>query len=160
MFILNGYKLFKGGFAVEMRYLVTIDTKQKIDGDEENLRVITHACLEGDRDDYILIYTEQSRENGESKTEIRCEKGERISVVRFGEGMTTNIILEKGIRHISCHTTPYGAFSMGITAIEIHSDMEEKGGTLHFKYATDIENNPLGEIIFDFAVTPKKTERN
>lgn len=141
---------------MEMNHLVTIDTKQKIDGDEENLRVITHASLEGDRNDYSLVYTEQSRENGESKTEIRCEKGERITVIRFGEGMTTNIVLEKGIRHISCHTTPYGAFSMGITAVEISSDMESNGGTLHFKYATDIENNPLGEITFDFTVELKK----
>lgn len=143
-----------------MNYLVTIDTRQKIEGEEEALRVITHASLEGSRDDYTLVYTEQSRENGESKTEIRCEKGEKITVVRFGEGMTTNLILEKGIRHISCHTTPYGAFSMGITATEILSDMDERGGTLHFSYNTDIENNPLGEITFDFTVTPKKTERN
>ena len=141
---------------MEMNHLVTIDTKQKIDGDEENLRVITHASLEGDRNDYSLVYTEQSRENGESKTEIRCEKGERITVIRFGEGMTTNIVLEKGIRHISCHTTPYGAFSMGITAVEISSDMDSNGGTLHFKYATDIENTPLGEITFDFTVELKK----
>lgn len=144
---------------MEMNYLVTIDTKQKIDGDEENLRVITHASLEGDRDDYTLVYTEQSRENGESKTEIRFEKGEKVSVVRFGDGMTTNLILEKGIRHISCHTTPYGAFSMGITAIEIDSDINAEGGTLHFKYASDIENNPLGEITFDFTVELKQTER-
>ena len=143
-----------------MNYLVTIDTRQKIEGEEEALRVITHASLEGSRDDYTLVYIEQSRENGESKTEIRCEKGEKITVVRFGEGMTTNLILEKGIRHISCHTTPYGAFSMGITATEILSDMDERGGTLHFSYNTDIENNPLGEITFDFTVTPKKTERN
>ena len=142
---------------MQMNYLVTIDTKQKIDGDEENLRVITHADLSGDKDDYTLVYTEQSRENGESKTEIRCEKGERITVVRFGEGMTTNLVLEKGIRHISCHVTPYGSFSMGITAIEIDSCMDKDGGTLHFKYASDIENNPLGEITFDFAVTPKNT---
>ena len=141
--------------VMQMNYLVTIDTKQKIDGDEENLRVITHADLSVDKDDYTLIYTEQSRENGESRTEIRCEKGERISVVRFGEGMTTNIILEKGIRHISCHATPYGSFSMGITAAEIASDMDADGGTLSFRYLTDIENNPLGEISFDFAVTPK-----
>ncbi len=141
---------------MKMNYLVTIDTKQKIDGDEENLRVITHASLEGDKDDYTLVYTEQSRENGESKTEIRCEKGEKVSVVRFGDGMTTNLILEKGIRHISCHTTPYGAFSMGITAIEIDSDMNREGGTLHFKYASDIENNPLGEITFYFTVELKK----
>jgi len=123
---------------------VKIETKQRLDGDEEKLQVITHASFSGSRDDYTLIYTEESPEDGESKTELRCEKGEKITVIRFGEGMTTNLILEKGIRHASCHATPYGTFSMGVVALEIDSDMDEKGGTLHFMYATDIENSPLG----------------
>lgn len=141
---------------MDMDYIITIDTKQKMEGDEENLQVITHASFSGDRDDYTIIYTEESRESGESKTEIRCENSEKITVVRFGEGMTTNLILEKGKRHASYHVTPYGTFSMGIVALEITSDMDEKGGTLHFMYATDIENNPLGEITFDFTLKPKK----
>lgn len=143
---------------MEYNYLVSIDTKQKIDGDEENLQVITHASFSGDRDDYTIIYTEQNRETGESKTELRCEKSEKITVVRFGDEMSTNLILEKGKRHISCHNTPFGTFSMGITALEIDSDMDENGGTLHFRYATDIENNPLGEIVFDFRLKPKKSK--
>ncbi len=134
-----------------------IDTKQKLDGDVENLQVITHACFSGSREDYTLTYTEENPEGGESKTELRCENGERITVTRLGDGMTTNLILEKGIRHASCHVTPYGTFSMGVVALEIDSDMDEKGGTLHFMYATDIENNPLGEITFDFTLKPKKS---
>lgn len=141
---------------MKMNYLIKIDTKQKIDGDEENLQVITHASFSGNREDYTIIYTEQSRENGECKTELHYEKDEKITVLRYGEGMTTNIILEKGKRHASCHATPYGTFSMGIVALEIVSDMDARGGTLHFRYATDIENNPLGEISFDFTLTPKK----
>ncbi|MBE6785798.1 MAG: DUF1934 domain-containing protein [Ruminococcaceae bacterium] len=140
---------------MEQNYLVKIETKQRLDGDEEKLQVITHASFSGSRDDYTLIYTEESPEDGESKTELRCEKGEKITVIRFGEGMTTNLILEKGIRHASCHATPYGTFSMGVVALEIDSDMDEKGGTLHFMYATDIENSPLGEITFDFTLKPK-----
>lgn len=150
--------------VMEYNYLVSIDTKQKIDGDEEKLQVITHASFSGNKDDYTIVYTEQSRENGESKTELRCEKSEKISVIRFGDEMSTNLVLEKGIRHISCHSTPYGTFSMGITALEIDSDLDENGGTLHFRYATDIENSPLGEIVFDFRLKRKKsktlTERN
>lgn len=141
---------------MEYNYLIKIDTTQKIDGDEDRLQVITHASFSGDRDDYTLVYTEQNAENGESKTELRCEKSEKITVVRFGDGMTTNLVLEKGRRHISCHSTPYGTFSMGITALDIESDLDEKGGTLHFRYATDIENNPLGEIAFDFTLKAKK----
>ncbi|MBQ6601750.1 MAG: DUF1934 domain-containing protein [Clostridia bacterium] len=141
---------------MEQKYLIKIDTKQKIDGDEEKLQVITHASFSGSRNDYTLIYSEENPEGGESKTELRCENGEKISVLRFGDGMTTNLILEKGVRHASCHATPFGTFSMGVVALEIDSDMDEKGGTLHFMYATDIENNPLGEITFDFTLRPKK----
>ncbi len=141
---------------MQMDYIVSIDTKQKIDGDEENLQVITHACFSGSRDNYTIVYSEQNSDGGESTTELRCEKGEKISVVRSGDEMSTQLVLEKGRRHISCHSTPFGTFSMGITAIEIDSDIDEKGGTLHFRYATDIENNPLGEIVFDFRLKPKK----
>lgn len=141
---------------MEMNYIITIDTKQKIDGDVENLQVITHASFSGSREDYTLIYNEENPEGGESKTELRCEKGEKITVIRIGDGMTTNLILEKGKRHASCHATPYGTFSMGIVALEIDSDMDKDGGTLHFMYSTDIENTPLGEITFDFTLKPKK----
>lgn len=136
-------------------YIVKIDTRQKIDGEEEKLQVITHASFSGNRDDYTIVYTEESQQDGESKTELRCENGEKITVLRFGSGMTTNLILEKGVRHASCHATPYGTFSMGVVALEIDSDIDDKGGTLRFKYLTDIENNPLGEIAFDFTLTPK-----
>ena len=144
---------------MEMNYIITIDTKQKIDGDEENIQVITHASFSGSKDDYTLVYTEESQESGESKTELRCEKGEKITVVRFGEGMTTNLMLEKGMRHASCHATPYGTFSMGVVALDIYSDIDENGGKLHFMYATDIENTPLGEITFDITLRPKNLNR-
>ena len=42
-----------------------------------------------------------------------------------------------------------------IRALEIFSDMNEEGGKLRFSYLTDIENNPLGEIAFDFTLTKK-----
>ncbi len=145
---------------MDMDYLVKIDTQQKIESDEENLQVITHASYSGTKNDYTIVYTEQSKENGESKTELRCENNERITVFRIGNEMKTNLVLEKGKRHISCHSTPYGTFSMGITAIEIDSDIDENGGKLHFKYATDIENTPLGEIVFDFTLKKKKTKRD
>ena len=141
---------------MEMNYIIKIDTKQKIDGEEEILQVITHASFSGNKDEYSIVYTEHNPESGESKTELSYDKEGKVTVVRYGEGMTTNIILEKGMRHASCHATPYGTFSMGIVALEIDSDMDENGGTLHFRYTTDIENNPLGEITFDFTLTPKK----
>ena len=64
------------------------------------------------------------------------------------------MILRKGTRSLSHHVTPYGAFSMGIEATVIESEMNENGGILRFSYLTDVEMKPLGEIEFDITLNP------
>ena len=41
-----------------------------------------------------------------------------------------------------------------IVADKIESDISEKGGILRFRYMTDLENAPLGEIEFDITLNP------
>lgn len=135
-------------------YLVTIVTKQEIEGEKDVLEVTTHADLQGDGDDYIISYTEEEEDCSESKTKLHVEKGNCITVTREG-AINTYMIVEKNARHISHHVTPYGSFSMGVSAIDIKSDITRKGGKLNFKYATDIEMNPLGVIEFDITLTQK-----
>ena len=62
------------------------------------------------------------------------------------------MIVEKNVRHISHHTTPYGSFSLGVSALAIDSKMKKNGGTLNFRYCTDIDMHPLGEIEFDITL--------
>ncbi len=134
-------------------YLVTIVTRQEIEGERELLEVTTHGHLEGDGDGYTLIYTEQEEDGAESTTKLQVEKGRLITVNREGS-IATYMIIENEVRHYSHHVTPYGNFSMGVCGKEIMSDMTAEGGTLRFSYATDIEKNPLGVI--EFEITAKR----
>lgn len=135
-------------------YLVTIVTKQEIEGEKDVLEVTTHAELLGDGDDYTISYAEQEADGSESRTKLHCLNGKCITVTREG-AINTYMIIEKDVRHISHHVTPYGSFSMGVCAADINSDITEKGGKLNFRYSTDIEMSPLGVIEFDITLTKK-----
>ncbi len=135
-------------------YLVTIVTKQEVEGEKDVLEVTTHADLQGEGDDYIISYSETEDDGGESRTKLHVEKGKSVTVTREGS-INTYMVIEKDARNISHHLTPYGSFSMGVSALSIKSDITRKGGKLNFRYATDIEMNPLGIIEFDITLKQK-----
>lgn len=134
-------------------YLVTIVTRQEIEGERELLEVTTHGHLEGEGESYTLIYTEQEEDGTESTTKLQKGKGS-ITVNREGS-IATYMVIEKEVRNLSHHVTPYGSFSMGVCGEEIESDMTAEGGRLRFSYTTDIERSPLGIIEFDITVRKK-----
>lgn len=136
-------------------YLVTIVTRQEIEGERDLLEVTTHGHLEGEGESYILYYTEQEEDGTESTTKLQVEKSGSVTVNREGS-ISTYMIIEADVRHLSHHVTPYGSFSMGVCGKEIISDMTAEGGRLRFRYATDIEKNPLGIIEFDITAKRKK----
>ncbi len=137
---------------MENQYLITVVTIQEAEGEKEVLEMTTHASFEGDSEDYKICYKQDDSEEGESTTVLRVTKGSRISVSREG-AISSEMTIEQGARHLSHHVTPYGAFSMGITAKKVESDMNEKGGSLNFRYITDTQMNPIGEI--EFKITMK-----
>ncbi len=134
-------------------FLINILTKQEVEGEKDEIEIITKATVEGEKDDYTISYTEQEEDNSESHTVLHVENGRCISVTREG-AINTHMVVEKDVRHISHHITPYGAFSMGISAIYVDSDIDSDGGKLSFAYATDIEMSPVGRIEFIINLTP------
>lgn len=139
-------------------YLVTVVTRQEIEGERDLLEVTTHGHLEDEKDSYTLIYTEQEEDGSESTTKLQVNSSS-VTVNREGS-IATYMIIEKDVRNLSHHVTPYGSFSMGVCGKEIISEMTDEGANLRFSYATDIENNPLGVIEFDITARKKSKFRN
>ena len=136
-------------------FLIKIVTVQIVEGERDEMEITTTASLEGTGDDYTIKYKEVDPQDKESLTTLRVEKVRCISVSREGE-ITTHMTIEKAVRHISHHVTPYGAFSLGVNAVVIESDIDENGGTLHFRYTTDIEMNVVSEIDFNITLIKKR----
>ena len=139
-------------------YLVTVVTRQEIEGERDLLEVTTHGHLEDEKDSYTLIYTEQEEDGSESTTKLQVNSSS-VTVNREGS-IATYMIIEKDVRNLSHHVTPYGSFSMGVCGKEIISEMTDEGANLRFSYATDIENNPLGVIELDITARKKSKFRN
>ena len=137
---------------MKKEFLISVLTKQVIEGEKEELEIMTKAFLDFNGDSYVINYTEEEDDGSKSETTLQVEK-DKITVSREG-AISTHMVIQKGVRTLSHHVTPYGAFSMGVAAVEIDSDIKENGGVLRFRYMTDLENAPLGEIEFDITLNP------
>ena len=137
---------------MKKEFLISVLTKQVIEGEKEELEIMTKAFLDYNGDSYVINYTEEEDDGSKSETTLQVEK-DKITVSREG-AISTHMVIQKGVRTLSHHVTPYGAFSMGVAAVEIDSDIKENGGVLRFRYMTDLENAPLGEIEFDITLNP------
>lgn len=142
-------------FFMQHNYLVTVLTTQIFDGDKDVIEMTTHAGLEFSDGGYNLSYTEHSQEEGEIKTVISVDKKNVISVSREAS-INSRYTIEEGVRHLSHHVAPFGSFSVGISAKSVESDMNEEGGSLDFRYITDISGQPAGEVEFNIKVVRKK----
>lgn len=136
-------------------FLIKIVTVQIVEGERDELEITTSATLEGDSENYTIKYKEVDPEDKETTTTLQVEKDRCICVSREGE-ISTHMTIERSVRHISHHITPYGTFSLGVNAIAIESDIDENGGTLHFRYTTDIEMNVVSEIDFNITLIKKR----
>ena len=139
---------------MENEYLIKVVTVQVVEGEKDEMEITTTASLEGTADDYTIKYKEVDSEDNESVTTLRVEGGRCINVSRNGE-ISTHMIIETGVRNISHHITPYGTFSLGINAVAIDSKIDENGGTLYFRYTTDLEMSIMSDIEFRITLTKR-----
>ena len=139
---------------MENEYLIKVVTVQVVEGEKDEMEITTTASVEGTADDYTIKYKEVDSEDNESVTTLRVEGGRCINVSRNGE-ISTHMIIETGVRNISHHITPYGTFSLGINAVAIDSKIDENGGTLYFRYTTDLEMSIMSDIEFHITLTKR-----
>ena len=59
-----------------------------------------------------------------------------VSMTRFGK-TSSQLIIEKGIRHLCHYETGYGSISLGVAADVIEHNLLPDGGELQFSYTLD-----------------------
>ena len=109
--------------------LIRIHTVQNMDGKQETLDITSHATLQGEEPDYIITYHDEGGELDGCVTQLRVKDGRSVTISREG-AYETQMILEPNVRH-----------------------MKRNGGTLRFRYCTDVDMVPLGEFTFDIQLT-------
>lgn len=122
------------------KYKITIIDSHISDGDETGTEITTFGDFYGDENDYTVKYIEKGEGLAGSETSIRVIDKTRIELMRRGV-FNTEMIIEKGRRHNSVYTTPYGTLNMGVYAQSVESNVNSDGGELRFSYTIDFNSS-------------------
>lgn len=133
---------------------IRIITIQHVEDEEEKILVDTEAEITGDENDYTIAYLETQGDMEGEITTVRVRDGHKITISRKNAVVSSLIILEKNLRHITHYSNSGVSFNMGMSCSELESDFT--GGRLYFRYETDMDLVPMGEIEFEFIF--RKTE--
>lgn len=124
------------------------------DGEQkESTELFSKAVYEKTLSGYKLTYDESEATgfNG-STTTIELFDGKKVVMSRTGS-VISNLIVELGKKHHCVYGTPYGDLMVGVNANYIHSDLDDNGGKLDFKYVIDVNSSYVGD--FDISIEVK-----
>ncbi|WP_300251878.1 DUF1934 domain-containing protein [uncultured Subdoligranulum sp.] len=123
---------------MEENYLITIKGTMEQDGKSDTVELMTHGALVHKEGAYYIIYkeTEATGYEGCTTTVKVAEDARKVSMLRFGK-VPSQLIVEKGTRHLCHYETGYGAVSLGVAADVIEHELTDHGGRLKFSYTLD-----------------------
>ena len=99
---------------------------------------------------YYLQYEEITEEDPEvTNTTLKID-GSKVTVLRHGKN-NTQLIVEKGKKHICLYDTPYGAISIGIVAKDVFVDIGEHKGKIKLHYGVEYNNVLTGRNKLDLS---------
>lgn len=131
--------------------VIKIVDRHEMDGDTDGLETTLLGTFEGDKDSYVLSYTENGELEG-CKVTLRVENGDCVTMTRSGL-FETELIIQRGKRHSCSYSTPAGNLLLGVFAQRVESDMSEAGGTLEFDYTLDLGAGVVSENYLVITVT-------
>lgn len=124
------------------------------DGNQkESTELLSKAVYEKTLNGYKLTYDESEATgyNG-STTTIELFDGKKVVMSRTGS-VISNLVVELGKKHHCVYGTPYGDLMVGVNANYIHSNLDDNGGKLDFKYVIDVNSSYIGD--FDISIEVK-----
>ena len=126
---------------MEEKYLITIKGTMEQRGDTDTVELMTRGSLVHKDGAYYIVYKETETTGYEGcTTTVKLDRMGKVSMLRYGP-MPSQLVIEKGRRHICHYDTGQGSITMGIAADEIVADLNERGGRLQFSYNLDINAN-------------------
>jgi uncharacterized beta-barrel protein YwiB (DUF1934 family) len=123
----------KEGDTLDNNVLISVKTKQYIDGQPEVIELITEGVYYKEGDQYFAEY-EESEISGMDGTKTRV-KIEENSLTIMREGTThSNLVFKKGLNHKSLYSTPFGALEVTIRPKKVLIDVDDAGGNVKLEY--------------------------
>jgi uncharacterized beta-barrel protein YwiB (DUF1934 family) len=133
--------------------IISITGTQDI-GDEDinTIEFITDGQFQSRTGSHYITYDETEITGMEGvSTTVTVEGDNRITITRTGK-LKSQLILEKGKRHLCPYTTEYGEMMMGVNTGNIESTLTNKGGSLSVDYSLEINHSFASNNRFEISV--------
>lgn len=123
---------------MEENYLITIKGTMEQDGERESVELMTRGKFVRRGSSYFIAYeeTEATGYAGCTTTVKATADAREVVMTRFGK-VPSQLVIEKGVRHICHYETGFGSVSLGVAADVIELDLTDAGGRLQFSYTLD-----------------------
>ena len=145
--IITEYNPFHQGHAYMLER-----AKRKADADRVVVIMSGSFVQRGGR--YYITYRETEATGYDGcTTTVKLDKAGTVSMLRFGPA-PSQLVIERGKRHVCHYDTGQGSLSLGVAADEIHSRLSEKGGRVRFSYMLDVDDASVSRNIVDITVKP------
>jgi len=125
--------------------IISIKGIYKTEGDKDVVELMTQGTYSRKDGCYYLQYQESEATGMDGvTTTLKIIDDSLVSLSRSGM-QGTQLMVEKGKRHLCHYDTGYGNLMVGVNAAKIESSLNDEGGDLHFKYSLDINSSLASE---------------
>ena len=137
-----------GVCSVNKNVIISVrGTQTATNQDANELELVTEGRYYKKGDTYFITYKESEVTGMEGTTTTLKVADGVVTLMRFGS-VNSQLIFEKGQKHVSHYDTMQGAFTVGVFANEVNIKVDDTGGEIRVDYELEIDNNKTGETDF------------
>ncbi len=124
-------------------FLINIEGTMEQDGETDVVSLMTKGSFMRKHGSYYISYKETQATGYEGNvTTVKAEGDGKVSMLRFGSA-PSQLVIERGRRHVCHYDSGYGVMSLGVAADEIANQLTDSGGKLTFSYTLDSGDSHL-----------------
>ena len=133
-------------------YLITIEGNITMDGDTDSVSLTTLGSYQMKNGKYYIVYKETEATGFAGCTTTLKAWDDGVSMTRFGDEGSSNLLIEKGAINLCNYQTMAGPIMLDINGIDIINNLGEHGGQLTFEYSLNaggmlVSDNKVNVIV-------------
>ncbi|MEG0769945.1 MAG: DUF1934 domain-containing protein [Ruthenibacterium sp.] len=133
-------------------YLITIHGVMEQGGQKDSIKLMTRGSFVKRNGTFFISYNETEATGYKGCfTTVKVDGARKVSMLRFGPA-PSELVIEKGCRHVCHYDTGEGALSLGVSADEIQLKLTNCGGSLKFSYMLDVDAESISRNTVNITV--------
>ncbi|MGE5473253.1 MAG: DUF1934 domain-containing protein [Ignavibacteriales bacterium] len=131
--------------------IISVVGQTGADGDGSPIELITEGKFFEEDKGYRAVYKETKITGMEGTTTTVAISSEKVVLTRAGS-VNSQLIFERGQKHVSHYDTIHGAFTIGVFTNAMYINVNEHGGELKIDYHLEIDNADAGNSDFHMII--------